>query len=434
MPEQQRENYFILLGIDPKAPWSDEEFEKTLIQKRAEWSAKSKLPGRRGAQYQEYLAIVSEIQNIMGDPGQRAKEAEMAKTSQQQTPGKVEQEKLIEKIDLISSKGFIEEREIQWLVREYQKFVPESFIRTEINRRNIQINQITQDVDESNLENLETLKETQLKRIKGHLETLGHKNIYNFLELSKTTAKNKIFIDRAQEKYEKSQNSGRKDTTTEAQRGLAIESKNIFATEKTRRLYDNSLELEEYKIIKDNIQSLAQISSDKILYPKQFDKILKIAQSSGIENVEKAKKVIMKYAMENNLSLAFLDMNDDLSTAFPNYSRETEHVRQKQTPPPRPKILIQIFATVRVNSRGDIISRTQGKAGVMTENIGNGVSLEMVKIPGGRFLMGSPEMEAERADNEGPQHYVNVPEFLMGRYAVTQGQWEAVMGLSLIHI
>ena len=85
MPEKQRENYFILLGIDPKESWSDEKFEKILIQKRADWSAKSKLPGRKGAQYQEYLALVSEIQKIMRDPGQRAKEAEMAKTSQQET-------------------------------------------------------------------------------------------------------------------------------------------------------------------------------------------------------------------------------------------------------------------------------------------------------------------------------------------------------------
>ena len=164
MPEKQRENYFILLEIDPKAPWSDEEFEKTLIQKRAEWTAKSKLPGIKGAQYQEYLALVSEIKKIMRDPGQRAKEAEMAKTSQQETPDKAEQEKLITQIDLISSRGFIYESEIQGLVRKYQKFVPESFIRTEINRNNIQINQ---DVDEPNLE---TLDETQLKRIKGYLE------------------------------------------------------------------------------------------------------------------------------------------------------------------------------------------------------------------------------------------------------------------------
>jgi formylglycine-generating enzyme required for sulfatase activity len=121
-------------------------------------------------------------------------------------------------------------------------------------------------------------------------------------------------------------------------------------------------------------------------------------------------------------------MNNDLSTAIANYSRETESVRQKQTPPPRPKIPIQIFTTVRVNSIGDIIIRSEGKAEVMTEDIGNGVSLEMVKIPGGIFLMGSPQTEAERRDREGPQHYVNVPEFFMGKYTVTQAQWQAVMG------
>ena len=42
--------------------------------------------------------------------------------------------------------------------------------------------------------------------------------------------------------------------------------------------------------------------------------------------------------------------------------------------------------------------------------------------------MGSPETEAERSSDESPQHYVDVPEFLMGKYAVTQAQWEAVMG------
>ena len=97
-------------------------------------------------------------------------------------------------------------------------------------------------------------------------------------------------------------------------------------------------------------------------------------------------------------------------------------------PPPQPKIPIQIFTTVAVNSRGKIISRRQGEAEVITENLGNGVTLEMVKIPGGIFIMGSPETEAGRDRWEGPQHYVDVPEFFMGKYPVTQAQWQAVMG------
>ncbi|NET43682.1 MAG: formylglycine-generating enzyme family protein [Okeania sp. SIO2B3] len=100
----------------------------------------------------------------------------------------------------------------------------------------------------------------------------------------------------------------------------------------------------------------------------------------------------------------------------------------KPTPPPQPKFSIQTFTTVIVNRKGEVISRLPGKAEVMRENLGNGISLEMVKIPAGRFFMGSPETEEGRRDSESPQNYVDVPEFFMGKYPVTQAQWSAVMG------
>ncbi|MGB3695137.1 MAG: SUMF1/EgtB/PvdO family nonheme iron enzyme [Spirulinaceae cyanobacterium] len=52
----------------------------------------------------------------------------------------------------------------------------------------------------------------------------------------------------------------------------------------------------------------------------------------------------------------------------------------------------------------------------------------MVKIPGGTFLMGSPNDEEGISDSEGPQHEVNVPSFYMGKYAITQAQWQVIMG------
>ncbi|MEL7315142.1 MAG: formylglycine-generating enzyme family protein, partial [Cyanobacteria bacterium J06559_3] len=55
--------------------------------------------------------------------------------------------------------------------------------------------------------------------------------------------------------------------------------------------------------------------------------------------------------------------------------------------------------------------------------------LEMVAIPGGTFLMGSPEDEPERFSRESPQHEVTVAPFLMGRYPVTQAQWRAVAAM-----
>ncbi|MDE2998861.1 MAG: SUMF1/EgtB/PvdO family nonheme iron enzyme [Gemmatimonadota bacterium] len=57
-----------------------------------------------------------------------------------------------------------------------------------------------------------------------------------------------------------------------------------------------------------------------------------------------------------------------------------------------------------------------------------GAKLEMVWIQPGRFMMGSPTTEPERDDDEGPQHEVTITKgFYLGKYEVTQAQWESVM-------
>jgi formylglycine-generating enzyme required for sulfatase activity len=53
----------------------------------------------------------------------------------------------------------------------------------------------------------------------------------------------------------------------------------------------------------------------------------------------------------------------------------------------------------------------------------------MVWIPAGTFMMGSPETEQDRNENEGPQTQVTLTQgFFMGKYEVTQGEYLAVMG------
>jgi formylglycine-generating enzyme required for sulfatase activity len=53
--------------------------------------------------------------------------------------------------------------------------------------------------------------------------------------------------------------------------------------------------------------------------------------------------------------------------------------------------------------------------------------MEFVWIEGGCFQMGSPESEAEHLLGEGPVHSVCVDGFWMGKYEVTQAQWQKVM-------
>ncbi|MDX2042917.1 MAG: bifunctional serine/threonine-protein kinase/formylglycine-generating enzyme family protein [Acidobacteriota bacterium] len=66
--------------------------------------------------------------------------------------------------------------------------------------------------------------------------------------------------------------------------------------------------------------------------------------------------------------------------------------------------------------------------GEFTENL-NGVNLVMKRLPGGEFLMGSPDGESGRDGDEGPQHRVTVPSFYIGKTEVTQAQWRKVAEL-----
>ncbi|OUL19750.1 sulfatase-modifying factor protein [Nostoc sp. RF31YmG] len=92
------------------------------------------------------------------------------------------------------------------------------------------------------------------------------------------------------------------------------------------------------------------------------------------------------------------------------------------------------FEIVIVNAQGKPIYRSQERTEFFTESLSNGVVLEMVAIPGGKFLMGSPENEPERYESESPQHIVTIQPFFMGKFPVTQSQWQAVAALDKVNI
>jgi formylglycine-generating enzyme required for sulfatase activity len=83
--------------------------------------------------------------------------------------------------------------------------------------------------------------------------------------------------------------------------------------------------------------------------------------------------------------------------------------------------------------QGITITKSLGQSDRFIEDLGSGVGLEMVAIPGGNFLMGAPVTEEDSSDKERPQHQVKVSNFYMGRYPVTQSQYEALMGKNPSH-
>ncbi|MFN7518836.1 MAG: SUMF1/EgtB/PvdO family nonheme iron enzyme [Dolichospermum sp.] len=95
-----------------------------------------------------------------------------------------------------------------------------------------------------------------------------------------------------------------------------------------------------------------------------------------------------------------------------------------------PQVLLKEleFTTKTVNKTGKIVNQENHQAKYFKEDLGNNITLEMVQIPGGSFMMGSPASEKGRTQDESPQHQVNVPGFSMGKFVVTQEQYQQIMG------
>jgi formylglycine-generating enzyme required for sulfatase activity len=82
------------------------------------------------------------------------------------------------------------------------------------------------------------------------------------------------------------------------------------------------------------------------------------------------------------------------------------------------------------------ITRIAGEAESIIQDLANGVKLEMVYIPAGNFIMGCDDISKKnirRQEAEQPIHQVNLSPFYIGKYPVTQLQYEDIMGVNPSH-
>lgn len=91
------------------------------------------------------------------------------------------------------------------------------------------------------------------------------------------------------------------------------------------------------------------------------------------------------------------------------------------------------FQSLTVNTQGEVLRLSTKQATYFSQEITPEVNLEMVAIPSGNFLMGSPETDSMSYPSEKPQHSVSVFSFFLGKYPVTQAQWYSVAQLPKIN-
>ena len=118
------------------------------------------------------------------------------------------------------------------------------------------------------------------------------------------------------------------------------------------------------------------------------------------------------------------------------FSKELEEIRagkikaeiKVEEKKAKPILLEAPFSAVAAKTAQMELTKSLNKPIEAKIDLGKGVKLDMVLIPAGKFMMGSPGAEVGRRENE-TQHEVTLTKpFYMGKYEVTQEQWLIVMG------
>ena len=148
---------------------------------------------------------------------------------------------------------------------------------------------------------------------------------------------------------------------------------------------------------------------------------LEIAKLDLIKVYEKNIKDCIKMKLDVEADKFSKDL-EDLKKIKNKGQSKVEAKKEKAT------LLESPFSAEEAKNAQKELAKSMGKLIEVKIDLGGGVKLDMVLIPAGKFMMGSPSSEKNRRSDE-TQHEVTITKpYYMGKYEVTQEQWIAVMG------
>ncbi|WP_392476089.1 SAV_2336 N-terminal domain-related protein [Nostoc sp. C110] len=189
-----------------------------------------------------------------------------------------------------------------------------------------------------------------------------------------------------------------------------------------------NLQAFEFDVALIEVNQSAQITTDNPL--EIADEIIFIKTAKHLNDTEQLliQGILANQTYEQIAALAEYSVRHLKNVAIKLWEVLSEVVGEKVTKKNLKTVLERLAA-----GRHLTINRHHQQSQYFVEELGNGVGLEMVSIPEGSLMMGAAKNEEASSDDERPQHKVTVSTFFMGKYPLTQEQWEAVAALPQIN-
>ncbi|MGH1393747.1 MAG: SUMF1/EgtB/PvdO family nonheme iron enzyme [Trichormus sp.] len=159
------------------------------------------------------------------------------------------------------------------------------------------------------------------------------------------------------------------------------------------------------------------------------------------DNLSKVLDRLIQHLPNDRYQSATEALDDLKNTTIPDIETQIVLVSQPTLVPlqpslpktklPLPSLETCEFEVVTVDTGGREVNRDRYTTQFFIEEISKDITLEMIQIPGGEFMMGSPNFEGDA--DERPQHQVAIAPLFMGKYPITQAQWRAVAALPKIN-
>jgi eukaryotic-like serine/threonine-protein kinase len=163
-----------------------------------------------------------------------------------------------------------------------------------------------------------------------------------------------------------------------------------------------------------------------------------LGRSSNSQNAVALKSNIANGKAEGKKSGSSVENIKPIAAMKDNSDKSTPPVTEVKSTAPKPdpaaimpaagNLLVAPFTEAKAKEAQKEVAKSLQKEVEEKEDLGKGIKLDLVLIPAGKFMMGSPASETGRGSNE-TQHEVTLTKpFYMGKHEVTQEQYEAVMG------